>query len=83
MIRKNHTKLTAVVLVAALAAILITSATISMTYDTAAKRKKHRNGGGNSHAISQVNDCFSSKSQNAASQIQGDGNSVPISQSQD
>ena len=72
-------KLTALVLVAALAAVLITSATLAHTEDADAKRKR----GGNSQSSVQVNNCESGKCQNADSQIQGDGNAVVIRQSQD
>ena len=70
-------KLTAFVLVAALATVLITSATLANTEDADAKRKK-------SQSSVQVNNCGSgAKCQNAGSQIQGDGNAVVISQRQD
>lgn len=75
-----YRKLTALVLVAALAAVLITSATLANTEDAFANHKKKK--GGNSQSSVQVNNCGSGKCQNAGSQIQGDGNSVSISQSQ-
>jgi hypothetical protein len=73
-----YRKLTALVLVAALAAVLITSATLANTEDADAKRKK----GGNSQSSAQVNNCKSGKCQSASSQIQGDGNTVVIRQNQ-
>ena len=71
-------KLTALVLVVALAAVLITSATLANTEDADAKRKR----GGNSQSSVQVNNC-ERNCQSASSQIQGSGNSVVIRQSQD
>ena len=68
------------VLVAAMAAVLVTSATLAMADDADAKRKKK---GGNSQSLVQVNNCDSGKCQNADSQIQGKGNSVVIVQNQD
>lgn len=75
-----YSKITTFVLVAAIAAVLVTSATLAMTDDADAKKKKKR--GGNSQSSVQVNNCGSGNCQNAGSQIQGDGNSVAISQSQ-
>ena len=74
-----YRKLTALVLVAALTAVLVTSATLAMTDDANAKHRHKKSG--NSQSLSQSNNCFS-KCQNAGSQIQGSGNSVSISQSQ-
>jgi hypothetical protein len=70
-IRKMYTKLTALVLVAALAATLITS-TLAMSDDADARK---------SQSIKQKNFCFSS-CQNAASQIQGSGNVAIVINSQ-
>ena len=75
-----YSKITALVLVAAIPAVLVTSATLAMTDDALAKHKKKK--GGNSQSSSQSNNCAFAKCQNANSQIQGDGNSVSISQSQ-
>jgi Ni/Co efflux regulator RcnB len=72
-----YRKLTALVLVAAVAAVLITSATLANTQDADAKRKR----GGNSQSSVQVNNC-ERNCQNAGSQIQGSGNSIVIVQSQ-
>jgi uncharacterized membrane protein len=80
MSTEMYSKMTTFVLVAAMAAVLITSATLAMTDDALAKHKKKK--GGNSQSSVQVNNCGSGKCQNAGSQIQGDGNSVSISQSQ-
>ncbi len=79
MTREMYSKITTLVLVAAIAAFLITSATLAMTDDADAKKRKR---GGNSQSSVQVNNCDYGKCQNAGSQIQGDGNSVAISQSQ-
>jgi hypothetical protein len=77
-----YTKLTAIVLVAALAAVLITSATLATADDTQAKKKK-KNGGGNSQSSAQVNSCSgNAKCSNSASQIQGSGNAVIITTNQ-
>jgi hypothetical protein len=63
-----YAKVTAIVLVAALAAVLITSATLAGTDDASAKKKQK---------LKQINrDC--GQCANAASQIQGDGNDVSI-----
>jgi hypothetical protein len=75
-----YSKITALVLVAVIAAVLISSATLAMTDDAFAKHKKKK--GGNSQSSSQVNNCAFAKCQNAGSQIQGSGNAVSISQSQ-
>ena len=78
-----YTKLTAIVLVGALAVVLITSATLAGADDANAKRKRHGNhGGDNNQASSQVNNCSNSQCQNANSQIQGSGNAVSINQNQ-
>jgi hypothetical protein len=70
---KMFTKSMAVVVVAALAAVLISSATLAAIDDANARKK--------SQTISQSNrDC--SSCQNLASQIQGKGNAVTISASQ-
>jgi hypothetical protein len=71
-IRKMYTKLTALVLVAALAAVLITS-TLAISDDAYAWRK--------SQSLYQKNFCFSN-CQNAASQIQGSGNFAIVVSSQ-
>ena len=81
MTTEMYSKITTFVLVAAIPAVLITSATLAMTDDADAKKKKKR-GGGNSQSSSQSNNCAFAQCQNAGSQIQGDGNSVAISQSQ-
>lgn len=66
-----YTKLTAIVLVAVLASVLITSATLAGADDASAMKQK----------IYQKNkNC--GNCQNLASQIQGHGNNVAISQSQ-
>jgi archaellum component FlaG (FlaF/FlaG flagellin family) len=69
-----YTKLTALVLVAALAAVLITS-TLAISDDADAKRKSK------SQSIFQKNNCFSN-CQNTASQIQGSGNLAIVISSQ-
>ena len=63
-------------LVAALAAVLITSATLAIT-DNADARKNR-----NSQNSIQINSCENGKCQNANSQIQGDRNAVVVLQSQ-
>ncbi len=73
-IRKMYTKLTALVLVAAIAAVLVTSATIAMTDDADAKRK--------SQSSVQINKCGFAACQSVSSQIQGSGNKVFIFQGQ-
>jgi hypothetical protein len=76
-----YTKLTAVVFVAALAAVLITSAILARADDANANKGSHRNNGGNSHNTqinTQINDCSDSNCSNSASQIQGNGNHVSI-----
>lgn len=80
MSAEMYSKITTFVLLSAIAAVLITSATLAMADDADAKHKKKR--GGNSQSSVQVNNCAFAKCQNAGSQIQGDGNSVSISQSQ-
>ena len=67
-----YTKLTAIVLVAALAAVLITSTTISLSDDADARKNR------NSQSLSQINSGCS-QCNNVGVQTQGDGNSVAIS----
>ena len=81
MTREMYSKITTFVLVAAIAAVLITSVTLAMTDDADAKKKKRS--GGISQSSSQSNNCAFPQCQNAGSQIQGDGNAVSISQNQD
>jgi archaellum component FlaG (FlaF/FlaG flagellin family) len=69
-----YTKLTAIMLVAALAAVLITS-TIALSDDANARKNR------NSQSLSQVNNGCS-QCNNVGVQNQGDGNSVAISISQ-
>ena len=71
-----YTKATAMVFVAVLVAVLITSVVVAADN---ADARRHRHSSSDSQALSQLNDCDSSNCQNAASQIQGDGNSVSIS----
>ena len=67
-----YTKLTAVMVVAALSAILITSATIALSEDADARGKKR-----SSQNIEQSNkNC--GQCANAASEIDGNGNNVGI-----
>jgi hypothetical protein len=82
MTREMYSKITTFVLVAAIAAVLITSVTLAMTDDADAKKKKKRSGGF-SQSSSQSNNCDFPQCQNAGSEIQGDGNAVSISQNQD
>jgi len=65
-----YTKLTAIVLVAALAAVLITSATLAATDDAEAKKKQK---------IMQKNENCSGSCSNKKSQVDGNGNRVSIS----
>jgi hypothetical protein len=75
-----YSKITTFVLVAAMAAVLVTSATLAMADDADAERKKR---GGNSQNSVQVNNCDSRNCQSASSQIQGKDNKVVIIQNQD
>ena len=64
-----YTKLTTMVLVATLAAVLITSATLAGADDASEKKKQK---------IKQSNKNCEDKCSNSASQIQGDNNRVSI-----
>ena len=75
-----YTKLTAIMLVAALAAVLITSATIALSDDADARKK--RNSNSNSQSLSQSNGGGCEQCSNVGVQQQGKGNSVAISVNQ-
>ena len=72
-----YTKLTAIVLVGALTAVLITSTTIALSDDADARKK------GNSQSLSQSNGGDCRQCANVGVQQQGKGNSVAISVNQE
>jgi hypothetical protein len=75
-----YTKLTAIMLVAALTAVLITSATIALSDDADARKNRNRNS--NSQSLSQSNGGGCEQCSNVGVQQQGKGNSVAISVNQ-